>query len=72
MSVIFSSLVASIMFIIGICSKCHGVKHIRNSQRLGYEKEVKEHFMKVNNCNEIEYVSYLTKAQIDIKFIDGK
>jgi len=53
--------------IIGICSKCHGIKHLRNSQRLGYEQEVKEHFMKVNNCNEMEYVSYLTQAQMDFE-----
>lgn len=53
--------------IIGICSRCHGVKHIRNSQRLGYEKEAKQHFMKVNNCNEIEYASHLTQAQMDFE-----
>lgn len=53
--------------IIGICSKCHGVKHIRNSQRLGYGEETKRHFMKVNNCTEIEYASYLTQAIIDFE-----
>lgn len=53
--------------IIGICSKCHGVKHIRNSQRLGHEEDAKKHFMKVNNCNELEYAFHLAKAQIDFE-----
>ena len=35
-----------------ICTRCHGVKHFRNSKRLGFEEEAKKHFMKVNNCNE--------------------
>lgn len=50
--------------IIGICNKCHGLKHIRNTQRLGYEEEAKKHFMKVNNCNELDYASCLAQAQI--------
>lgn len=53
--------------IIGICNKCHGVKHIRNSQRLGYGENAKKHFMEVNNCNELEFASHLTKAQIDFE-----
>ena len=50
--------------IIAICSKCHGVKHIRNSQRLGFEEETKRHFMKVNNCSELDYASSLAQAQM--------
>ena len=53
--------------IIGICSKCHGVKHIRNSQRLGYEENAKQHFMDVNNCTELDFATHLTKAQIDFE-----
>ena len=49
--------------IIGICSKCHGVKHIRNSQRLGYGEDAKKHFMKVNKCSELDYASHLAQAQ---------
>ena len=33
--------------IIAICSKCHGVKHFKNSVRLGYGEEAQKHFMKV-------------------------
>ncbi len=53
--------------IIALCSKCHGVKHIRNSQRLGFGENAKKHFMKVNNCNEMEFVSYLAKAQMEFE-----
>lgn len=51
--------------IIGICSKCHGVKHIRNSQRLGYEQEAKTHFINVNKCSELEFASQLARAKIE-------
>lgn len=50
--------------IIAICSRCHGVKHFRNSKRLGFEEEAKKHFMKVNECSELEFASCLTKAEI--------
>lgn len=50
--------------IIGICSKCHGVKHIRNSQRLGYGDSVKKHFLLVNGCTELEYAAQLTQAEL--------
>lgn len=53
--------------IIAICSKCHGVKHIRNSQRLGYGENAKRHFMEVNNCNELEFAKHLAKGQMDFE-----
>ena len=53
--------------IIAICSKCHGVKHIRNSQRLGYGDNAKKHFLRVNNCSELEYAAHLTRAQLDFE-----
>ena len=53
--------------IIAICSKCHGVKHIRNSQRLGFGENAKRHFMKVNNCSEMEFAAHLVKAQMDFE-----
>ena len=53
--------------IIGICSRCHGVKHIRNSQRLGYGENAKMHFMKVNNCSELDYANHLTEAQLNFE-----
>lgn len=53
--------------IIALCGKCHGVKHIRNSERLGYGENAKQHFMKVNDCNEFEFASHLAKAQMDFE-----
>lgn len=53
--------------IVALCTKCHGVKHIRNSQRLGFGENAKKHFMKVNNCNELEFASFYTDAQIDFE-----
>ena len=53
--------------IIALCSRCHGVKHIRNSQRLGFGENAKRHFMNVNNCNELEFATYLTKAQMEFE-----
>lgn len=53
--------------IIGICSRCHGVKHIRNSQRLGYGENAKRHFMEINNASELEFASHFTKALMDFE-----
>ncbi len=53
--------------IIALCSKCHGVKHIRNSERLGYGDNAKKHFMNVNNCDELQFASRITKAQLDFE-----
>ena len=50
--------------IIALCSRCHGVKHLRNSQRLGFGENAKKHFMKVNKVGELEFASHLTKAQM--------
>ncbi len=53
--------------ILALCSRCHGVKHYRNSMRLGYGEDAKQHFMKVNNCSELEFATHLTKAQMDFE-----
>ena len=57
----------SLKDIIAICSRCHGVKHIRNSQRLGFGENAKKHFMKVNNCSELEFATHLAKSQIEFE-----
>ncbi len=51
--------------IIGICSKCHGVKHYRNSQRLGFSENAKRHFMKVNKCSELDFAKHLASSQFE-------
>lgn len=50
--------------IIGICNKCHSVIHYKNSERLGFANNAKQHFMKVNNCSELEFAKNLALALI--------
>lgn len=50
--------------IIGICSRCHGVKHFKNSVRMGFEEKAKAHFLKVNNCSEKDFANHLLKAVV--------
>jgi len=49
--------------IIALCSACHGVKHMRNSERLGYGKNARYHFIKVNNCSQLEFAGHYLEAQ---------
>lgn len=49
--------------IVALCSACHGVKHIRNSARLGFGKVAKAHFLKVNECDEMTFASHVASAQ---------
>ncbi len=51
--------------IIGICTKCHGVKHFRNSIRLGYGNQAKAHFLHINKCSEMEFANHLNKSLIE-------
>jgi len=53
--------------IVALCSKCHGVKHMRNSERLGFGENAKRHFMSVNNCSELDFASHYTQAQMDFE-----
>lgn len=49
--------------IVALCSKCHGVKHMRNSQRLGFGENAKRHFLKVNNCSELDFAAHYLEAE---------
>lgn len=51
--------------VLAICSKCHGVKHFKNSVRLGYGEQAAEHFIKVNNCSEMDFASNLSKSILE-------
>lgn len=48
-----------------ICTRCHGVKHFKNSVRLGFGEQAQAHFMKFNNCSEIQFVTYLNKSLLE-------
>ena len=54
----------TLLDIIALCSRCHGVKHIRNSYRLGYGEDAKTHFIKVNNASELGFIAHLTEAEM--------
>lgn len=51
--------------IIAICSKCHGVKHFKNSVRLGYGDKAKSHFLSINNCSEMEFANHLFESVLN-------
>ncbi|MFA5449112.1 MAG: hypothetical protein WC292_01555 [Clostridia bacterium] len=50
--------------IIALCSACHGVKHVRNSERIGYGESAKRHFLKINKCSPIVFAGHYAEAQI--------
>lgn len=50
--------------IIALCPACHGVKHMRNSERIGYGDSAKAHFIKVNGCSEVALAGHYAEAQM--------
>jgi len=55
--------IQTLVDIIALCSACHGVKHIRNSERIGYGENAKRHFMRINGCDQITFAKHYTDAQ---------
>lgn len=55
----------TLKYIKAICSRCHGVKHFRNSVRLGFGEEAEKHFLKVNSASEMQFASHLHKSLIE-------
>ena len=53
----------TLMRIIALCSKCHGVKHFRNSERLGRGENSKRHFLKINNCSELDFAAHCFESE---------
>jgi len=50
--------------IIALCAACHGVKHLRNSERLGYGENAKAHFLKINRCSPMDFAKHCTEARM--------
>lgn len=48
--------------VIALCPNCHKTKHYGLARILGKEKEIKEHFMKINNCTKIFAEQYILEA----------
>ena len=57
----------TLLDILALCSKCHGVKHYRNSVRLGHGEEAKQHFIKVNNCSELEFATHFVQSEMNFE-----
>ncbi len=51
--------------VLAICSRCHGVKHFKNSVRLGFGEEAEKHFLEVNNASEMQFANHLNKALLE-------
>ena len=50
-----------------LCTRCHGVKHFRNSERLGYGQNAKRHFLKVNCCSELDFANHCFESMLDFE-----
>lgn len=48
--------------IIGICKSCHMVKHFRHTKLIGGEKQAKQHFIKINECDEATFEAHFETA----------
>ena len=48
--------------VLALCHNCHLVKHISRAQLVGEEWTVMEHFMKVNDCAQMDYHAALGSA----------
>jgi hypothetical protein len=51
--------------IIGICKACHNTIHYGRAQQIGYGKEAITQYLKVNNCDMMDFQNELFIAQED-------
>ena len=57
--------VQKLIEIIGICKPCHNTIHYGRAQMIGYEKQAKEQFVKVNECEMIDLRIELLRIHSD-------
>ncbi|MDD4840059.1 MAG: hypothetical protein PHE93_05290 [Clostridia bacterium] len=50
--------------IIALCPKCHGVKHMRNTERIGFGENAKRHFCEINKCDLITFANHYAEQQL--------
>ncbi len=48
--------------VVAVCRPCHEVIHIGRTQLFGKSMQAMEHFMRVNNCSQMEFHEALGKA----------
>ena len=51
--------------VVALCRRCHEVKHISRTYLVGRGMDAMEHFMKVNECSQMEYHEALEKANAE-------
>jgi 5-methylcytosine-specific restriction endonuclease McrA len=51
--------------IVGICAACHNTIHYGRAQKMGTAKEAKEHFMKVNDADDLDWTLEIQEVQIN-------
>ena len=51
--------------VLALCHNCHLVKHIARASLTGDEGVAMTHFMKINNCSQMEYHGALASANED-------
>lgn len=51
--------------IIGVCKSCHNAIHYGRAQKTGHEREAREQFIKVNNCEIYDFQDELLKVKDD-------
>ena len=48
--------------VLALCSACHEVKHIGRTQMIGRGMDAMEHFMRVNQCSQMQFHEALQEA----------
>ena len=48
--------------VLALCHACHEVKHISRTQMMGRGMDAMEHFMRVNNCSQMQFHEALQEA----------
>jgi hypothetical protein len=49
--------------IVALCPACHGVKHFRHSQMIGYGEQSKQHFLNVNKCDIVDFLIHKEECE---------
>lgn len=58
-----SSRTQTLVDIIALCPQCHGVKHMRNSERIGYGENAKRHFCTINKSSAMDFANHYAEQQ---------
>ena len=51
--------------IIGICKACHNTIHYGRANMIGTQKEARDHFLKVNECDMVDWQNEVLQARVD-------